>query len=159
MKKLILMCLMLMTTIGFVLSGMTLALFHDQESVGTAIFTTGTVSMTSINTFSAQDDLSSNVKYPSWIVQNTGSNGLKLRVKILCEWQDKNPEMTTPMHTVSLLSSAWTLEENGWYLYNKPISANEVLQIDAEIINYDAYWEGRLNVSFEAKATDLLNSE
>lgn len=158
MKKLLLMSLILFMTIGFVISGITLAFFRDQDSVGNAMFTTGSISLTSINTFSAQDDPYSFFKYPSWIVQNTGSNDLVLRVKISCEWQDITSESSPPIHTVSMLGNSWTLEETGWYLFEKPISPREVLQIDAEIMNYDSFWEGNLNVFFEAEASDMLDA-
>lgn len=87
MKKLILLCLTLILTISFVISGVTLAFFTDQESVSHSVFKMGRLSLTSVNTFSAfDDDPFTFEKYPSWTVQNTGTLNLNLRVRVVCEW-------------------------------------------------------------------------
>lgn len=86
MKKLILLSLTLLLTMFFVISGFTLAFFSDQETVGSTVFEMGSLSLTSVNTYSAADDPYAYVKYPSWTVQNTGSMNLMLKVKVQCAW-------------------------------------------------------------------------
>ena len=86
MKRLILLCITLLLTVSFVISGVTLAFFSDQESVGSSVFEMGSLSLTSVNTYSALDDPHIYVKNPSWTVQNTGTMNVNLRVKVVCEW-------------------------------------------------------------------------
>lgn len=86
MKKLIVLSLTLLMTISFVISGVTLAFFSDQESVGSSVFEMGQLSLTSVNIYSALDDPFTYEKNPSWMVQNTGTMRLTLRVKVVCEW-------------------------------------------------------------------------
>lgn len=86
MKKLILLSMTLLLTAGFVISGVTLAFFSDQESVGSSVFEMGRLSLTSVNTYPADGDPYTYVKNPSWAVQNTGTMNLNLRVKVVCQW-------------------------------------------------------------------------
>lgn len=86
MKKLILLSLTLLLTASFVISGVTLAFFSDQESVGSSVFEMGRLSLTSVNTYPANEDPYTYVKNPSWTVQNTGTMNLNLRVKVVCQW-------------------------------------------------------------------------
>lgn len=93
MKKLIILSLTLLLTISYVISGLSLAFFTDHKFVGSTVFVMGSLSLTSVNTFSALDDPYSYVKQASWTVQNTGSMDLILRVNVNCVWDVADVEV------------------------------------------------------------------
>ena len=172
MKRLILLCLTLLLTVSFVISGVTLAFFSDQEFVGSSVFEMGSLSLTSVNTYSDLDDPHTYVKSPSWTVQNTGTMNLNLRVKVMCGWAQiiavevENEKLDdyveqnevvheTPSYVISLTNDLWTPEGNGWYVYQYPILPNEIIQVDAKITVIDPEWEGALEVYFEAEAQEV----
>lgn len=157
MKKLIILGLSLITSICLVISGMTLAFYTDSSVPGEALFTMSNLSMTSVvahaDAVRVMD--AGDIMKPSWTIHNDGSVPLTLRVKVHLYWVDAYGIESAPAHSITLSNSYSNLCADGWYTLTETLDRSEVMTITAEINVHDVFWEGQLNVRFEAEGSEV----
>lgn len=60
---------------------------------------------------------------------------------------------TTPQYHFEVISPGWSLGGNGWYFFEQPVNANQIVDFNVDLI-IDDLWQGHLQVYFEAEGTE-----
>jgi len=142
---------MIISILGLLVAGSTLAYFIDQDEHTQALFVVGSVKIASGEVVASELDITQPLtRYGSWTLKNTGTQGIMIRAKINADWVPDEPSS----YTIDVTSEGWE-EEEGLYYYSKQVSPQEeiVLEVELNIANDNgSYWEGDVTFFFEAEA-------